>query len=80
MWRVAAGDGSNGPRPCGPARLYWYVMNDSDTTGTIACPVENVTVDAERCARCYFRGSDQPSCMSADRPTNNDWHFLLRAL
>lgn len=55
-------------------------MNDTDATATIACPVENVTVDAERCARCYFRGSDHPSCLGCDHPSTNDWHFLLRAL
>lgn len=55
-------------------------MNTNESSATITCPIENVTVDSERCARCYFRGSDHPTCTSSDRISINDWHFLLRAL
>lgn len=77
---IAAREGTNGPRPRDAAALYLRVMNTNESSATITCPIENVTVDSERCARCYFRGSDHPTCTSSDRISINDWHFLLRAL
>ncbi len=55
-------------------------MSNNTDNNSFTCPIENATVDAERCAACYFRGSAHSTCTSTDRIAINDWHFLLRAL
>ncbi len=51
-----------------------------DAQTTAACPLENATVDAERCASCYRRGPASATCTGEDRLAQSDLSFLLLAL
>lgn len=55
-------------------------MPKKDAPTTFVCPMENATVDAERCAACYRRGSNSATCTGEDRLSQSDLSFLLRAL
>lgn len=55
-------------------------MHEKDTQTTAACPLENATVDAERCAACYRRSADGTTCRGEDPLAQNDPRFLLLAL
>ena len=55
-------------------------MHKKDAPTTAACPLENATVDAERCAACYRRSASGATCNGDDRLANSDLRFLLLAL
>jgi hypothetical protein len=52
----------------------------TETQATVQCPLENTTVDVERCAGCYWRSQASITCNGSDRTQANDWRRILRAL
>ncbi len=48
------------------------------THSAIYCPLQRVTVDAERCASCGWRSSAQATCTVTDRRDAYHWRELLR--
>jgi hypothetical protein len=52
----------------------------TEIPATVHCPLENTTVDVERCAGCYWRSHGSATCGGADRSQANDWRRILRAL
>ncbi|HEY6957452.1 MAG TPA: hypothetical protein VI814_01350 [Candidatus Limnocylindria bacterium] len=55
-------------------------MHTNDAQTKAACPLENATVDAERCAGCYRRSASSATCTGEDRLAQSDLTFLLLAL